>query len=365
MSFSHGSVSFRMVYVPQELPADFLDRFQRDSAPPLAQVIESSVGWVGGRHVLDVPITEENSTFAGYLGLLLRKSERKVPANRLKAECIIEEQAEMKATGKLFVDRKTRGEIRKATVARLLPTMEPTLTGLSFVYESRSRLLYITATSDNQLDAFRVNWLKTLGLDCIPVTAETAAVSRLQKSTNDWAKVSFADGVDAEELENTPGMDFMTWLWFRSEAGGGLFKVGDLGEFGLALEGPLLLEHAGQGAHETALRKGLPTVSDEAKSALLTGKKLRRAKVMLARADEVWHFGFDAATFTVRGMKLPESKELLDPASRFSERMTKLAVWRDVMLGIYDQFVTVRTSPDWGATVAEMQQWVTDRTARK
>ena len=367
MSFESGAVSFRLLYVVRQLPADARERFARHAAPPLPTLSTEPVqGWVGGRHLLDVPITEENATFGGHLRLTLVKAERKVPPSLLRAECIMEEVAHMRAENKSFVDRKTRSDIRKAVLNRLLPQMPPTLKGLPFVHDERAGIVYLGGTSETQLDAFCVQFRMTLGLDLIPVAADTAAAKRHQIKVADWSKTSFSPEVGDDEMEETPGHDFLTWLWFASEARGGIFKSKEHGDVGVALEGPLLFTREGDGAHETALRKGLPTVSAEAKTALLGGKKLRRAKLLIACADDSWSGTFDAATFVFRSLKLPESKEVLDAASRFQERMGKLGLFRDIFFEIFDRFVADRTDPKkWMAVKKEIHRWVADRTTRR
>ena len=76
------------------MPKDALERFAAHAAPPLKSVgVESVHGWVGGRHMLDLPITEESAFYGGYLRLVLMKAERKVPTSLLRAECMLEEWA--------------------------------------------------------------------------------------------------------------------------------------------------------------------------------------------------------------------------------------------------------------------------------
>src|SRR5262249_41492838 len=119
MSFESGSVSFSMCYVNKPLPKDAVESFARHAAPPLKKLENDKIhGWVGGRHLLDVPITEENSFLGGYLRLILMQAEKKVPASLLRAECMLEELAHMRAENKPFVDRKTRSEIRKEVMNR-------------------------------------------------------------------------------------------------------------------------------------------------------------------------------------------------------------------------------------------------------
>lgn len=366
MSFSQGTVSVRMFYVPADLPEDVLERFQQAQSGPLESIgSEPVTGWVGGRHLIDLPITEENSRLGGYLRLTLQRAERKVPPALLKAQCALEEQAWMKAEGKAFVDRKTRSAIRKDVTSRLLPEMAPTLSGTQFVYDGRSRLLFLDATSDKKVDLFRLNFLTVTGVDIIPVDAATAARKRHNVSPLDWPNTSFSKQVNDAEVEVSPGGDFLTWLLYAVENGGGLFKDEVNGEYGVSLEGPLLLVRHASGAHETALRKGLPTLSSEVNTSLMAGKKLERAKMIVARSNEVWSFGFDATNFTFGGLKLPEPGEKLDPASLFQNRMSNLCSLSDIMFSLYDKFVAKRNDPAaWSEMVGQLREWVAERKGR-
>ena len=367
MSFENGSISCRFFQVPHRLPKDIVERFARRATPPLKSMGEAPVqGWVGGRHLLDVPITDENAYYGGYLRLVLLQAERKVPPSLVRAESMLEEFAHMRAERKPFVDRKTRADIRKQVLARLLPTMPPTLKGIPFVYDERAGVLSAGATSENQTDAFRLNFRNTAGCDPIPLTAVTAAVA-LGKSVTDWGKTSFSPEVSDSAMEETPGLDFLTWLWFASEARGGTFTTQHQGRVAVALEGPLLFTRTGEGAHEMALRHGLPTISAEAKTALLSGKKLARAKLLLGLSgDETWSCAFDTDAFVFRSLKLPESKEILDAASTFQDRMQKLGQFRELLLDLFAQFVAERGEPRrWATTQKEIYRWVTDRTSKR
>jgi hypothetical protein len=340
MSFESGSIAVRMFYVGKGLPKDVVEKFAKHEAPPLKSIgTGAAQGWVGGRHLIDVPITEENAYYGGYLRVALVKAERKVPGSLLRAECMLEEVAYMRAEGKAYVDRKARSDIRKEVMGRLLPTMPPTLKGIPLVYDDREQVMYAGALSESQLDAFLISFKGTVGVNLIPVNAGTAAAKRRGINVADWRKTSFSAEVGDEEMEEAPGLDFLTWLWFASEARGGIFATKEYGELGVAIEGPLLFTRAGAGAHEISLRKGLPTVSAEAKTALLSGKKLRRAKVMLARGDEKWTCSFDAEMFVFRGVRLPEPKEMLDPASRFQERVMRLGDFRVLVFWLVGWFL--------------------------
>src|SRR5690606_32069598 len=93
---------------------------------------------------------------------------------------------------------------------------------------------------------------------------------------------------------------------------------------------------------ETAIRKGEPMVSAETRAALLSGKKLRRAKITFARGgEEQWTCTLDADAFVFRSLKMPKT-EAVDAAGRFQERMEHLETFRQAFLGLYGTFVKLR-----------------------
>jgi hypothetical protein len=339
---------------------------QRQMPPVNSMGTEPIMGWTGGRHVLDVPITEENTVFGGLPRFQLVRAERKVAKSRLQAECAIEEQAHLRAHNAPFVDRKTRAEIRKTVMSRLLPDTPPSFKAIPCVINEREQIMYAGAASESQCDALRVHFRNLTGVDPVPLTAETLAV-QLGLSTRDWGKTSFSPELPDDAMDETPGLDFLTWLWFASEARGGLFETKQHGRVGVLLEGPLQFARAGEGAHLMALRNGLPTISSEARAALLAGKKLERARLILARTgDEVWSCGFDADAFVIRGLKLPESKEMLDAASAFADRVAKLDLFREIVTDLFKQFAQeIADCGQWKATKTEIWRWVKERKANR
>ncbi len=365
MSFESGSISFRMLYVPRALPRNAVEKFAALAAPPIGTLGDGEInGWVTGRHLLDRHITPDTAIYGGFLRLSLMKAEKKIPESLLRAECKMEELAQLAASGRDRLSAATRSDIRRAVEARLLPQMPPTLKGIPFVYDEKAELVYVGALSDKQLDAFQIFFTQAIGFGLIPVDAESAALKRRETSPRDWKPTSFSPELSDDELPETPGRDFLTWLWFVAEARGGLIKAGELGDFAVMVEGPLLFVMEGGGAHETALRKGEPLMSAEAKTALLAGKKLKRAKITLARDKQAWSCSFDADSFVFRGLKLPEG-EKLDPVSRFQERMLMLDIFQGAFLNLYDRFVEERRDPAiWKDAQADIHKWVRGRKTR-
>lgn len=366
MGFESGSASFRVFYAPGGQPGDCLERFARCAAPPLDKLGSDPIsGWVTGRHLLDRDIREETAIMAGFLRLTLMKAERKIPESLLRAECKMEEFAEMAAKGVATLDRGTRAEIKRSVTERLFPNMPPTLTGIPLVWKNDADQLYAGALSEKQNDALLIAFQQAVSQPLVPMTPAAAAMRRKQIDVRVLGPTSFSPEFEHELMGGeTIGEDFLTWLWFFSEARGGIARIPDIGEFGVMLEGPLLFFRDGDGAHETQLRNGMPLVSSEAKTALLSGKKLRRAKLTLALGDASWTVSFDAREFIFRGLKPPKAQPM-DAISRFEQRMFSIRTFTDALLGFYDRFLDERTDADaWSKTVAEIHKWVADRQGR-
>jgi hypothetical protein len=366
MSFETGRLAFRMFYLSRPLPTDAVKRFAAHAAPPLDRLGgEPLHGWVSGRHLLDRRIDESNAYYGGYLRLTLMRAERKIPEALLRAECRMEELARLQDSGQPFLDRKTRLAIRRDIVARLLPTMPPQIKGMTLVHPRDAGVLYAEVLSEQQFDAFEANVRETLGFGLVPVTPQYAALHRRKLNLMDLAPTSFSPECEDDFVTDSAGQDFLTWLWFLSEAGGGSLDLARLGEFAVLVEGPLVFVLEGEGAHETVLRGGCPMLSAEAKSALLGGKKLKRAVVQFTRGDATWRTTLDADAFVFRGLRLPE-EESVDPIGRFQERMVALGLFQEAFLALFDRFLDQRVNPrTWDSTRREIHRWVTERAARR
>lgn len=368
MSFERGLVGFSMFYLARGFPENVEKAFAAEAAPSLSLLGTDEIrGWVGGRHLLDLPITEENARLAGYLRLTLLQASRKVPPALFRAHVALDEIGWMRTESKPFVPRRERTEIRQAVMNRLLPDMPPQLRGTQWVADEAAGIAYSDALSATKQDSLRAHVLRATGVEMIALSAETVALQRRRIDARGWSRTSFSKEVPNDRVSDLAGHDFLTWLWFFCEARGGVFSDQEHGEFALALDGPLTFTMEGDGAHETVLRRGSPLQSVEAKACLLGGKKLRQARLILGRPGETWACTFSADGFTFRGMKLPaDDPPPMDPASRFQDRLQRLAVFRDVFLRIFDRFIDERSDKNhWGQTTEEMREWVRNRSSRR
>lgn len=367
MAFERGTFGFRMFTLPRPLPEDAVERFAGSALPGLnlQSTQEELTGWVTGRHLLDGQITEGTALYGGYLRLNLLHAIKKVPPTLLQAEYRMEEIAQLAAGDREFLNQKERKEIKDGITSRLLPTMPYQLNAIPMVYEPGADFLYAGALSEKQLDRFAVYFRYAMGFDVLPADPDEIALRTQQIDPRQLHPTSFSPDVPDAMMENPIGQDFLTWLWFRSETSSGTVDVPGEGNLSYMLQGPLTLVFEGSGAHETVLRKGEPLVSAEARTSLLSGKKLRSARLLVARDEQQWQCTLDAEHFSFRSMKLPDD-EAMDPIGRFQERMVFLETFRKTFLHLYAQFLTERAeSAQWKPVQKKIQSWVKDRPTRK
>ena len=360
MSFERGSVTLRVFKVKpgSTMPSDAVERIAKNAIQPIDVIpAEGSIGWATGRHLLDRNITEDSIKVAGRMRLTLVKAEKKIPAALFKAECRQEELAVLAASGKPFLNRQERSEIAKSVHDRMIPTMPPSLSGIDVVRSDEE--FYSTASSDKSVDTLFSSWKGTVGQEIFPYTPALAAQMLGKYDLKSLKPTSFSSEMTDSEVEQDIGTEFLTWLWYYVEACGGMCEG-----YGFALEGPFTFIHEGNGAHEIVVRKGNPGIAKEAKSALLAGKKLKKAKLTVAKGATMWTCSIDGREWTFGSLKLPKS-EMLDPIGVFEERMLSIGSFVNGIEEVFKKFLVVRTDEaKWKKEVEGIRSWVEDRAAQ-
>ena len=358
MPFESGSISFRVFHLDREFDSSIVEDFARHAVPPIETLhTEPLVGWVGSRHLLDRDLTEEKILHAGYASLQLLRAEKKIPEALLRAHCRLEEEVERKARDVETLPRAVRAEIKERVRGELLPAMPPTLTGMPVCVDLRNRLVFAQAMNDAKMDLLTAQFREATGVTPRLMSPDDAALRRVRVNVNDFAPARYSpdDGLE-DERELSIGMDFLTWLWFAWERDGGVFTH-DKSQYGYMLEGPVTFFREGAGAHEAVLRHGAPLNSGEAFSALFCGKKLRRAKFILACGDALWSATLDS-DFAVRSLKLPKTEQA-DVVGRFQERMLHVERFLDAFLALYDRYLLLRAdAKKWRAELVAIREWI-------
>lgn len=158
------------------------------------------------------------------------------------------------------------------------------------------------------------------------------------------------------------GEEFLTWLWWRFEAGESEYDLGGGRSVGIALDGPLVLRDRREDEEgkrpEQSLRHGRPLSGVEAAAALKRGKRLVRARLIVADADREWNTTFDAETFSLRSCSVPESEEE-EAHVRALETVTAYEQISTALDGVFRTFLLERLSPEYtDRSLPKLRDWV-------
>ena len=150
------------------------------------------------------------------------------------------------------------------------------------------------------------------------------------------------------------GEEFLTWIWFRWESDGGEFTLSGGRVVGVALDDFLAFAAPSDDETEQTLRRGLPTRTVQARTALRQGHRLKRARLLIAEGSRQWSATLDAPTFALSSVKLPEDAEDCESdEDRTADRTANWLQLHEIVQALYARFLKERLRPDYLKTVGE------------
>jgi len=153
------------------------------------------------------------------------------------------------------------------------------------------------------------------------------------------------------------GKEFLTWLWFRAERDGRV-EPRKSKPVTVELLGPILLDAQYGDARASMLKGESPATSPEARTALLEGKKLKKAKMKWTREDVEWIFTIDGENFNVSGLNVPNPGKLpFDDA--MAVRMEMAREFETVLQLLLETFLERRMDAQgWGPEIKAIHEWL-------
>lgn len=152
------------------------------------------------------------------------------------------------------------------------------------------------------------------------------------------------------------GEEFLTWLWYRWETDGGEFTLSGGRIVGIALDDFLTFAALSEDETEQTLRRGLPTRTAEARTALRQGHRLRKARMLIAEGERQWTVTLDAPSLSLAGVKLPDdAEECESEADRTADRAANWLALHEIIQALYGLFLKERLRPDYQTTGAASQ----------
>jgi hypothetical protein len=156
------------------------------------------------------------------------------------------------------------------------------------------------------------------------------------------------------------GKEFLTWLWFRAERDGRV-EINKAKPVTIEILGPILLDAQYGDARVSTLKGDSPATAPEARTALLEGKKLKKAKLKWAREDVEWVFTLDGENFNLSGLAVPNPGKL--PFEDLMNLRVGMALeFEQVLQQLLEAFMELRMDEGaWKDELRLIHDWVRDK----
>lgn len=318
---------------------------------------EVSVGWCTSQDPSGDSFLEEHLDAMPAIWLRMRTDVKKLPAEWLAVHRVAAEKAKGRP-----LSAKERRELKDDLTEKLLPRVLPKMSFVdALLLPDRKRVLLLSS-SKSAREAFGKLWFETFA---VPLVVQ----GPLELAPAD-------DLYRIEKLEPTCwpgggshmtatrfgwlGQEFLLWLWFRFETAGGEFRLPAGRVVGIAVDD--LLAFAPAGTDETAqtMRHGLPTRAPESRAALRHGHRVAKMRLLIAEGARQWAATLDGETLLMGSVKLPEDAEECESSTdRTSDRAANWLGVREIVDGLFAEFMTFRAGPDWMKREAvAMAEWM-------
>jgi len=153
------------------------------------------------------------------------------------------------------------------------------------------------------------------------------------------------------------GEEFLLWLWHHCETADGSFELPDGSTVGVALDDFLCLGDANPDETEQTLKRGLPTRSTEATAALQSGKRVKRARLVIAEEGREWSVVLDHE-LRLRSVRC-EADEKEESGDVSAARIAGFLRLAEIVDGLFHRFLTQRLVPGWRKdTAVRIRKWV-------
>lgn len=157
------------------------------------------------------------------------------------------------------------------------------------------------------------------------------------------------------------GQEFLTWLWFVSEVGGGTFPDAEGKSFSVHMAERVSVA-GGEGENrETVAVSGPHAQLREARVGVSAGKKVTKAQLLFEQDGENWSVQIKAEDFALGTLKTSkiDRSDKDDADGIFLEQMYLLEKCVGFMDALYGEFLRRRLdSARWQAEVAGLREWL-------
>lgn len=350
MGIVKDPVSCSRFHVRGDLPDNFNNFFNemiRRFAFQHSFHAEKLSGWTSIDNVLDTEFKYANYAVGEYLVFSMRVDKKLIPPSLLKVRVLEEEKKALGESGKKFLARQRKEDIKEKVKLELAGLIPPVPSFFEACWSPRAKMVYFCSLAAPPVEEFKDLFKRSFKMDLVPFTPWDNAGAGVN-----------AGGDDAKPVP--PGRDFLVWLWFKAEERSGKVLLGGR-DIEVVFLKRMVLE-SGEGEYsESVVCQGLNAGLEEGKEALRKGKKIKEARIRLGADECSWELTLKADQFLFQSMRMPQSLEMeeeSDRDGRMLERVGLIEKAAGIMDELFSEFLQARSSPEWQKASARYEKWL-------
>ncbi|MEN6465953.1 MAG: hypothetical protein ABFD62_12290 [Syntrophaceae bacterium] len=350
MGIVKDPLSFSRFHVRGDIPGDFskiFDEMIRRFAFQHSFHVEKLSGWTSIDNVLDTEFQFANYAVGEYLVFSMRIDKKTIPPSLLKVRVLEEEKKALGESGKKFLGRQRKEDIREKVKLELAGLIPPVPSFFEACWSPRGKMVYFCSLAAPAVEEFKDLFKRSFKMELSPFTPWDAVQTGPE-----------AAAVDGDSKPVPPGRDFLVWLWFKAEERNGKISLGGRDIEVIFLKRMVL--ESGEGEYsECVVCQGLNAALEEGKEALRKGKKIREARIRLGADDCSWEFTIKADQFLFQSMRTPQVMEMEDESERDGRLLERIGLIEKAA-GIMDELFAefLKEKSEWAKSSARYEKWL-------
>jgi len=342
---------------------EFEERLRKMAFKPIDEGSDTkSLGWTSALDINDTTFSASCVATGNFLVWAMRLDKRSVPAAVLRNEVSKTIAQEIKRSGKDFLSRERKQEIKDQCYLRLLARIPAVPKIYQCVYDSARNTIYFGSTSNADMLNFEELFHATFESLPMVVTPSDAAVAIMGDGVTEMlSSIHVGEG----SVEYPLYCDFLLWLWYKTDT----YKAGNFtlqsGEYAAQVEGKVsVVEFSGRSVVSSVDTKTSQEDNEfgDVKYGLWKFQRtVNKMRLSVDRNGETFDYDIDAAkpfAITVKTPPIQLNGESVLNESPFMEKMALLDVAQNFMDDMYALFVKTRLTARWVKTRKAIDVWL-------
>lgn len=355
MAIKSSSATFTRFFVPEIPTEDFWstvdEKLKSGAFKDLEDGEEQAAGFSSWEDLFEPDFSSASYHKGEYAAFSFRMDQRKVPAIVLKQYVRQSVQRFREENEGRWPSRRERLDIQENMQNWLMNRALPRPSGFEVVWNPAANCMLLGTTSTKMVDVFLDSFENLFRIYPVPLYHVQWAMHLLpldgnQKDfLNSLVNVRSATAMDEGRFF---GYEFLTWLWFFSEADGGAFQVGGK-EAQLYLGERVVLTLPNEGREKVVCTTQANSLH-EARTALRQGKLVQEIQLFLMIGENEYLLTLDSSLWAVKGLKTPKALpdyDEEDPDGPFFEKMYFIEEVSSALDVLFHKFLGLRLTSGW------------------